>query len=144
MKKIDVRRIVFVADDGKEFLNREECEKYEKFLNEVIRRIKYFVVHHTPDLTETGRLLRHSFVAVFSPKYGCEDAIVWEWAERKYGPIVGPSVQGYGYQEHFRVESSTLVEYLAAPDTFEKVFLSQEAVEGFPTNVNFAQSWGFK
>ena len=41
---------VFIADDGKKFLDEDECKRYDN----IIKNIRYFLVKHTPDLTETG------------------------------------------------------------------------------------------
>lgn len=59
---IKARRTVFVAKDGKEFLNREEAIKHEKKL----AKLKYFKVQSGPDLTETGRFYGERYFEVES------------------------------------------------------------------------------
>lgn len=51
-----IKKTVYVANDGKEFFDKEECLKYEKFLDEVLSNIKYFSIYCSPDLTENGRI----------------------------------------------------------------------------------------
>ena len=54
MLEKEVTKKIYVADDNKEFLSKEECEKYETFVKEILSRIEYFCISCQPDLTETG------------------------------------------------------------------------------------------
>lgn len=65
---------VFIADDGKKFLDEDECKRYDK----IIKNIRYFLVKHTPDLTETGLFKEISVVAVYSEN-GYHREIVERW-----------------------------------------------------------------
>lgn len=99
MKEIEKTITVYVADDGKEFTNKANCELYEK----ENKHTRWFRVMHTPDLNETGNLLCASYFVVYSD-YWCYDAILDDYLrkELKYSKI-GPSVMGYGLLEHYKI-----------------------------------------
>ncbi|WP_337646891.1 hypothetical protein [Paraprevotella clara] len=151
METKEVTKTVYIADDGKEFLTKEDCEKHEKFVKEILSRIKYFCIRCHPDLTETGSFYHKIYVAVFSEHYLYKD-IAFEWALRKFGHLLGEGVQGYGFQPHFSVSESNKDEYDRCPPTewggrglqSERVFLSPKTVEGFPENIDYMKEWGFK
>ena len=42
MEMKEITKTIYIADDGKEFLTKEDCEKYEKFVKETLSRIEYF------------------------------------------------------------------------------------------------------
>lgn len=69
METKKVTKVVYIANDGKEFLTEEECKKHETFVEKTISRIKYFCVRCHPDLTETGNYMHKIYVAVFSEHY---------------------------------------------------------------------------
>lgn len=99
MKEIEKTITIYVSDDGKEFTNKANCELYEK----ENKHIRWFRVMHTPDLNETGNLLCASYFVVYS-KFGYYEEILDDYLrkELKYSKI-GPSVMGYGLQEHYRI-----------------------------------------
>lgn len=66
METKEITKTVYIANDGKEFLMKEDCEKHEKFVEEILSRIKYFCIRCHPDLTETGYYQHKIYVAVFS------------------------------------------------------------------------------
>ena len=66
METKEITKTVYIANDGKEFLTKEDCEKYERFVEEILSRIKYFCIRCNPDLTETGNFSHKIYVAVFS------------------------------------------------------------------------------
>lgn len=101
METKKITKTVYIAYDGKEFLSKEYCEKYENFAKKILSRIKYYCIRCNPDLTETGSFTHKIYVAVFSKCYFYRD-IAFEWALRKFG-YLGVSVQGYGFQTHFCV-----------------------------------------
>lgn len=142
MKTKEVVKKVYIAEDGKEFLNKEECEKYEKLCEEVLSKIRYFRIACEPDLTETGLYQKTFYVAVFSPKYYYAQEIAEEFALRKYGHFLIPSVQGYGFQPSFDINSIKKEDWDGG--RYEKVFLSSIPVDGFPRNYDFMKEWGFK
>lgn len=45
---------IFKAFDGTIFESETKCREYEKKRKEFLDRIKFFLVRHSPDLTETG------------------------------------------------------------------------------------------
>lgn len=144
MKTKEVTKTVYIADDGKEFLTKEDCEKYEKFVKEILSRIEYFCIRCNPDLTETGYFQHKIYVAVWS-NHSFHYEIAFEWALRKFGHLLGESVQGYGFQPHFSVSEVSKEEYekcLKLGD--EKIFLSPKSVEGFPENFDYYKEWGFR
>ena len=135
---------IYIAEDGKEFLIKEDCEKYEKFVKETLSRIKYFCVRCLPDLTETGNFTHKIYVAVFSEHYLYRD-IVFQWALKKFGTYLGESVMGYGFQPYFNVSEVSKEEYFSTSKPgSEKLFLSPKEIDGFPENINYMKKWGFK
>lgn len=142
MKTKEVVKKVYVAEDGKEFLVKEECEKYENFYKEVLSKMRYFRIMCEPDLTETGYFQKTFYVAVFSPKYFHAIDIANEFALRKYGHFLIPSVQGYGFQPSFSIDCINKEEW--ENGRYERVFLSSIPVDGFPQNYDFMKEWGFK
>jgi len=154
MEAIIKQMTVYKSNDGKEFLNKEECEKYEKLLT----NIKYFVVKSNPDLTETGLMQYSSVVAVYSGHY-CHEAIVENWCVKEKGfSILMPSVQGYDFQRGFEIYEDKLNQWgrfkkgekvnpnsgYTIPIYDEKIFLSPIEIEGFPKPFNYMEKWGFK
>ena len=141
---------VFIADDGKKFLDEDECKRYDK----IIKNIRYFLVKHTPDLTETGLFKEISVVAVYSEN-GYHREIVERWCVEEWRYcILGVSVQGYGFQPHFEIIEGTgddIVKtrwnnyvYDQRVDSFrykKKLFLSPIRVEGFPNNTDYYEKW---
>ena len=151
MKTKKMTKTVYIANDGKEFLTKEDCEKYEKFAEEILSRIKYFCIRCHPDLTETGYYQHKIYVAVFSEHFFHKE-IVFEWALRKFKCYLGESVQGYAFQPHFGVSECNKDEYESCPPTewggsileSEKVFLSPKRIDGFSENIDYMKEWGFK
>ena len=135
METKEITKTVYVANDGKEFLTKEDCEKYEKFVEETLSRIKYFCIRCNPDLTETGNFTHKIYVAVFSKHYQYKD-IAFQWALKKFGTYLGVSVMGYGFQPHFNVSEVSKEEYEKCPPTewggsnlkSDKIFLSPISV----------------
>ena len=102
METKEITKTIYIANDGKEFLTKEDCEKHERFVEEILSRIKYFCIRCNPDLTETGNFSHKIYVAVFSKHYLYKD-IAFQWALKKLGTYLGESVMGYGFQPHFNV-----------------------------------------
>lgn len=151
METKEITKTIYIANDGKEFLTKEDCEKYETFVKETLSRIKYFCINCNPDLTETGYFQHKIYVAVFSEHYLYED-IAFEWVLRKFGHLLGESVQGYGFQPRFSVSEISKEEYETCSPTewggsklkSERIFLSPKYVDGFPENIDYMKEWGFK
>lgn len=151
MKKQNITKDIYIAEDGREFLTKEECEKYEDFVKNTLSRIRYFRIICEPDLTETGYYQRHIDVAVLAPKwYAYQKEVAFEWALRKFGHYLMEGVQGCGFMPSFEIMMISREEYekelvsrFVSP-VKERVFLSPEPVEGFPENYNYMKEWGFK
>ena len=156
MKEEEVTSKVYIADDGKRFLDRDECLNYEKNVLKLKKDIKYFKVYHNPDLTEKGTLECVMLIAVYS-NHGNHADIVENWCVvNKKLPILGESVQGWGFQRHFCVNEATEDEFFAfakdkpidkvwsRPYMSEQHFLSPIAVEGYPAPFDYMKAWKFK
>lgn len=157
MKEIEKTTKIYVADDGMEFISRDECEKYET-LNS---NIQYYVVRHAPDLNETGVFMKTSVVAVYSDRYANHMEIVRNWCVKTKGyPILSASVQGFGWQKGFEIIPNNQDGYAKKlwdkfeageevdkhqswtfPTFGEKVFLSPIEVDGFPKPFNYVKEW---
>lgn len=152
METKKIIKTIYIANDGKEFLTKEDCEKHETFVEKILSRIKYFCVRCHPDLTETGNFQHKIYVAVFSKNGIFSKEIAFQWALKKFGTYLGESVMGYGFQPKFNVSEVSKEEYDECSATVwggtplksEKIFLSPKPVEGFPDNIDYIKEWGFK
>lgn len=150
MKKQNITKDIYIAEDGREFLTKEECEKYEDFVKNTLSRIQYFRIMYGPDLTETGRYQCQIDVAVLAPKWHpYQKEVAFEWALRKFDRYLMESVQGWRFMPSFEIMPISREVYEKEPDSRfgsvkERVFLSPEPVEGFPENYNYMKEWGFK
>lgn len=152
METKKVTQVVYIANDGKEFLTEEECKKHEAFVKEVLCNISYFCIRCRPDLTETGYYMHRIYAAVLSKNGLFSKEIAFQWALKKFGTYLGESVMGYGFQPNFNVSEVSKEEYEECPATIwggtplksEKIFLSPKSVEGFPENIDYMKEWGFK
>lgn len=152
METKKITKTVYIANDGKEFLTKEDCEEHETFVERILSRIKYFCIRCHPDLTETGNFQHKIYVAVFSKNGIFSKEIAFQWALKKFGTYLGESVMGYGFQPHFNVSEVSKEEYEecsvtvwgGTPLKSEKIFLSPEPIQGFPDNINYIKEWGFK
>lgn len=150
MLEKEVTKKIYVADDNKEFLSKEECEKYETFAKEILSRIEYFCISCQPDLTETGLFQHKIYVAVYSNNYYHKE-IALNWAIKACG-YLGQSVQGYGFQPNFSLSKSDKIGFDECKPTIwggtdlksERIFLSPIKVDGFPDNIDYMREWGFK
>lgn len=88
METKEITKTIYIANDGKEFLTKEDCEQHERFVEEILSRIKYFCIRYNPDLTETGNFSHKIYVAVFSKHYLYKD-IAFQWALKKFGTYLG-------------------------------------------------------
>lgn len=152
METKKIIKTIYIANYGKEFLTKEDCEKHETFVEKILSRIKYFCVRCHPDLTETGNFQHKIYVAVFSKNGIFSKEIAFQWALKKFGTYLGESVMGYGFQPNFNVSEVSKEEYDECSATVwggtplksEKIFLSPKPVEGFPDNIDYIKEWGFK
>ena len=61
MEEKTIQKTVYLAKDGKEFLNKEECRKYEE---EFLDKVSYFAISYNFDLTEGRGFQSLVYVAV--------------------------------------------------------------------------------
>ena len=92
---------IYVADDGKKFLDPKECIEYEKNVSIFRGNMRYFRLDWNPDLTETGLMCESAIVAVYSKDGLWEDILTWYAICQKNLSLIGPSVMGFGLQRHF-------------------------------------------
>lgn len=141
MKEKILKTTVYEAADGKQFLSSDECKKYEAYLEE-ISGIKYYLVSHNPDLTETGCFTAKTAVAV-SKRDGyrslSQEDIATAWAIDSFG-YIGPSVMGYGIQRHFCIREISKEEFFSK-EISRRLFLSSSSVEGFPAETDIMSNW---
>lgn len=81
-KKRETIETVFEADDGEQFLKKEDCEAYEKDLKDT----KVFRIMHCPDCTEKGTLQKSLLLAV-TAKWS-QDLWAELWCEKRFGSRV--------------------------------------------------------
>jgi hypothetical protein len=75
----EIKKTVYVTDDGKEFTNRKEAELHETKTKDV----KYFLVSYAPDLTE-GRGLQNKGILMVHSK-GCQSMFAEHYCYQKFG-----------------------------------------------------------
>jgi len=133
---------LFVANDGKEFLSKKDCERYEREVLDEKEYVKYFEVCYNPDLTETGCYTSRVQVAVYSFE-GYHYSIVLNWCiEERDMKVLGKGVQGWGYLPNFDIVPISEKEYFTAD--CQKEFLSPKDIEGFPAKFNYMSKWNFR
>lgn len=145
----EITKKIYIADEGKEFLSKEECQNYEKFVEEILSKIEYFCIMLRPDLAEIMAFQQKIYVAVYSNKHYCKE-IAFNWAIKLFG-YLRPSEQGYGFQPCFSLSQSNKIDFDECKPTrlgsrdleSERIFLSPIKVEGFPSNINYMREWGF-
>ena len=151
MEEKIIEKAVFIAKDGKEFLDKKECEKYEK---EFLDKIKYFSIYYNFDYSEGQGFQSIVHVAVIPSRYDLAEVIAEKYAidVLNKGKFAGQGCQGWGLQKTYGLHSST-------KETFEKnegvrwgcnsshgkqVFISENAIKGFPEPFNYKKKWGIK
>lgn len=93
MKEKTIQKTVYIAQDGKEFLNKKECEKYEK---EYLDKIKFFSICYNFDYNEGRGFQSIVHVAVIPSGYDVAEVIALHFSkyfgmlitEAKYGDMV--------------------------------------------------------
>ena len=61
METKKVTQVVYIANDGKEFLTEEECKKHEAFVKEVLCNISYYIAHRFENNQKDYSLALHLF-----------------------------------------------------------------------------------
>lgn len=142
---------IFKAFDGKIFESETKCKEYERQRKEFLDRIKFFLVKHSPDLTETGLFTNGLLVAVYSIE-GLHREIVNNYCIKRFG-YLGESVQGYRFQTYFSVSSIDFETYMSGvivewrgKRRCDKILLSPKEFDEFKgiERFDYMKEWGFK
>lgn len=142
---------IFKAFDGKIFTSENECKEYEKKRKVFLSKLKFFLVKHTPDLTETGFLLDGLFIAVYSDHHQHRE-IATNYCIKKFG-YLGESVQGCGFQTYFSISETDfdtytkgVIEDYKGIHRYDKLFLSPRELDEFKgiERYDYMKEWGFK
>lgn len=151
MEEKTIQKTVYIAKDGKEFLDRNECEKYE---SEFLDKIKYFRVAYNFDLNEGRGFQSVCYVAVIPSGYDDAEVIVEKYAMDilNEGCFAGCGCQGYGLQKTYSLYDSTKEQYERNPGAGwgcnsshgTQVLISEKPIEGFPEPYNYRKEWGIK
>ena len=116
-----------------------------------MNRIEFFLVRHSPDLTETGLFTSGLLVAVYSTE-GLQREIVNNYCIKRFG-YLGESVQGYRFQTYFSVSSidfetymNGIIEEWKGKRRYNKILLSPTELDEFKgiERFDYMKEWGFK
>ena len=151
MKEKTIQKTVYIAKDGKEFLDKESCRKYEE---EFLDKIKYFSIYYNFDYTEGRGFESIIHVAVIPSGYDYAGVIAEKYAidVLNNGVFAGQGCQGYGLQKTYSLHNSTKesfennegVNWGCNSSHGTQVFISEKAIEGFPEPYNYRKEWGIK
>jgi hypothetical protein len=122
MKEIVKTQTVFVADDGKEFLDQLSCETYEKQVLGRLANIKYYIVHHNTE----GRGFQAT-TAFAVEGYDTKEQVIFYCIEH-FGNI-------FDWVMGVQRTISWTIPVEITRDTYllkQKVFISDVELEGFP------------
>ena len=142
---------IFKAFDGTIFESEIKCKEYEKKRKEFLNRIKFFLVRHSPDLTETGLFTSSLLIAVNSTE-GLHREIVNNYCIKRVG-YLGESVQVYRFQTYFSVSSTDIETYMngvieewKGKRRYNKIVLSPKELDEFKgiERFDYMKEWGFK
>lgn len=113
-KKKTIQKTVYLAKDGKEFLNKEECRKYEE---EFLDKVSYFAISYNFDLTEGRGFQSLVYVAVVPSRNDSAAVIANKYAidVLNDGVFAGQGCQGYGLQEAY----AALIDKISGKGTWE-------------------------
>ena len=151
MEEKIIKKTVYIAKDGKEFINKEECKKYEE---EFLNKIKYFAIAYNFDFTEGRGFQSLAYVAVVPSRYDSATVLANKYAidVLNNGIYAGQGCQGYGLQETYSLR-------LIAKDVYDanegvgwgcnskhgkQILISEKPIEGFPEPFNYRKEWGIK
>lgn len=151
MKEKTIQKTVYIAQDGKEFLNKKECEKYEK---EYLDKIKFFSIYYNFDYNEGRGFQSIVHVAVIPSGYDAAGVIAEKYAidVLNNGVFAGQGCMGYGLQKTYSLHVSTKesfennegVDWGCNSSHGTQVFISEKSIEGFPEPYNYRKEWGIK
>lgn len=151
MEEKIIKKTIYIANDGKEFLDKEKCEKYEK---EFLDKIKYFRIFYNFDYTEGRGFETVIYLAVIPSGYDSAEVIAEKYAidVLNNGVFADQGCQGYGLQKTYSLKQITKDVY----DTNEgvqwtyddvhgkQILIAEEPIEGFPEPFNYKKEWGIK
>lgn len=151
MEEKTIQKTVYIAQDGKEFLNKKECEKYEK---EYLDKIKFFSIYYNFDYNEGRGFQSIAHVAVNPSGYDAAGVIAEKYAidVLNNGVFAGQGCMGYGLQKTYSLLVSTKesfennegVNWGCNSSHGTQVFISEKAIEGFPEPYNYRKEWAIK
>ncbi len=145
MKKHKKNVDIFISEDGKEFLTKEECIHYEENVLSKLENIKYFTYFTSRDITETGMFYNHNYAAVYIERHSsCYKEVLLQYLfELHEGKIIQKDVQGYGVTSSFYIEEISKERYFSKKQNnwggmkteSKQIFLSEEPIDGYPKNI---------
>lgn len=151
MEEKEIIKKVFIANDGKEFLDRDECQKYEE---EFLNKVKYFSVSYNFDMNEGRGFQSVAHIAVIPSRYDDAEVIAERYAidELCGGVFAGRGAQGFGLMKYYSIRETNKDTYFANEgvkwgcNTYDgdMFLISEEPIEGFPTPYNYRKKWGIK
>ena len=144
----EIQATVYEAFDGTKFTTKEDCQKYEKvFLDDV----RYFAVKHTPDLNETGKFTKVTYLAIVPYRYGNAATLPWNYALKEIcnGEYLTQGVQGSGFEANFSVspcnkeafDENLGVGWGFNPTHGEQVYIGVKEIPGFPKPFDYRKQW---
>lgn len=101
-----VQKPVYVAADGKEFIDKAECERYEELLS----KTTYWRVTHSPDLTEGRGYYGLSFFTFTYGGYLAPSDYMIDFCIKRFGPKV-EFVQGVSAIPNWTFEQVQLADF---------------------------------
>lgn len=140
MEEKIIQKTVYLAKDGKEFLNK----------------ISYFAISYNFDLTEGRGFQSLVYVAVVPSRNDSAAVIANKYAidVLNDGVFAGQGCQGYGLQETYSLRSITKDVYDANEGMIwgwgcdsihgKQILISEKPIEGFPEPFNYKKEWGIK
>lgn len=146
-----IHKVVYIAKDGKEFIDKKECWEYEK---EFLDKIKYYTIRYDFDYTEGRGFESIAHVAVVPSGYDDAEVIAEKYAIDilNAGIFAGEGCQGFGLQKTYSLCNSTREKFEANEGVGwgchsphgTQVFISETAIEGFPKPYHYKREWGIK
>lgn len=157
METREIKKTIYVAFDGREFLEKKDCQQYEENIQTMKTNVRCFSVRYNPDLTETGLFNSKMYIMVYSQHF-CFESIVENFLTHELKiPIIGPGVQGYGFTNYYNIagiETDTFIELLKNESNIIHILCSSKELEkiaktcDIETNnirtFDYVREWGFK
>ena len=151
MEEKIIQKTVYIAKDGKEFLDKEKCEKYE---TDVLDKMEFFAIEYNFDLTEGLGFRSVVNVAVIPSDDDCARVIAEKYAidVLNNGVFAEQGCQGYGLQKTYSLRQITKDTYDANEGVLyvcnarhgKQILISEKPIEGFPEPFNYKKEWGIK